>query len=246
MTNTNTLIGRKSEETFRDVILENPEIIKEIIASFGKRISKSTRVKHIFLEGEHKEKSDVFIRATGGNNFGVNIKSFKGRGFNQVIRMSIDMFVMHFSFPAEFESILVKLTLDKASTRLIKWIPENQSEYIIKVIKPKAYEIISNGLIGTDHPKLFVLIEYYNKEIRIYKMEDVLAFIKNNIDVSITKKGVISLHSCFTIQKKGGNGNRVKYLKTDIRHGGNNIQLKMKSKLFMDETTDLVLNTLKY
>ena len=52
--------------------------------------------------------------------------------------------------------------------------------------------------------------------------------IKESINVEITSKGVISLHSCFTIQRKGGNGKHEKHSKDDLAHGGNNIQVKMK------------------
>jgi hypothetical protein len=59
-------------------------------------------------------------------------------------------------------------------------------------------------------------------------MEELLDFLRKSINVEITSKGVISLHSCFTIQRKGGNGKREKRNKDDLAHGGNNIQVKIK------------------
>lgn len=59
-------------------------------------------------------------------------------------------------------------------------------------------------------------------------MEELLEFLRKSINVEITSRGVISLHSCFTIQRKGGNGKREKRNKDDLAHGGNNIQVKMK------------------
>jgi len=41
------------------------------------------------------------------------------------------------------------------------------------------------------------------------------------------------LNECFSIQKKGGNGKHDKYSKHDLRHGGNNIQVKMKTGLIL-------------
>ena len=61
-------------------------------------------------------------------------------------------------------------------------------------------------------------------------MEKLLDYLRKSINVEITSRGVISLHSCFTIQRKGGNGKREDLLrsKDDLAHGGNNIQVKIK------------------
>ncbi|MYK25267.1 hypothetical protein F4054_23745 [Candidatus Poribacteria bacterium] len=59
-------------------------------------------------------------------------------------------------------------------------------------------------------------------------MEKLLGYLRKSINVEITPKGVISLHSCFTIQRKGGNGRHEKHAKDDLDHGDNNIQVKIK------------------
>ena len=55
---------------------------------------------------------------------------------------------------------------------------------------------------------------------------------------------VISLHSCFTIQRKGSNGNNKKWDKDDLNHPGNNLQIKIKPKALSDLLDPIM--TIKY
>ena len=71
-------------------------------------------------------------------------------------------------------------------------------------------------------------------------MEDVLEYLNRSIDVKVTSRGIIMLNECFSLQKKAGNGRNVKYLKDDIRHGGNDIQVKVKTGLLASKVSPII------
>ena len=229
MTNQNAHKGRYFEDLFCREIDKDPQNIREIVEAFSEIVPKNLKIKLVEREGQHGEKSDVFIRTTGGYNFGANIKSFKGEGFNQVTRMKIDNFVDLFSLSDEFRQVLEKSTIRKARDSRTNWISSEDSDFIVRELNHnKAFDILRYSLLGQDSPELFVLIKSDSQIITVYKMEELLEFLRKSINVKITARGVISLHSCFTIQRKGGNGKHEKLSKDDLAHGGNNIQVKMK------------------
>ena len=208
MTNQNAHKGRYFEDLFCREIDKDPQNIREIVEAFSEIVPKNLKIKLVEREGQHGEKSDVFIRTTGGYNFGANIKSFKGEGFNQVTRMKIDNFVDLFSLSDEFRQVLEKSTIRKARDSRTNWISSEDSDFIVRELNHnKAFDILIYSLLGQDSPELFVLIKSDSQIISVYKMEELLEFLRKSINVEITSRGVISLHSCFTIQRKGGNGN---------------------------------------
>ncbi|MCY4307924.1 MAG: hypothetical protein OXC57_06580 [Rhodobacteraceae bacterium] len=234
MTNKNAHVGKNHERIFADEVQKNPQTIKDIVSSFTPQVPKrGLRIKIVELEGQHGEKSDVFIRTTGGHNYGANVKSFKGAGFNQVTRMKIDNFVEQFSLSEKFRNIIKNLTLAKAKNSRQNWITAEYADDIVQEINPKAFEIIKYSLLGDDEPELFVLIKSDSKIISIFQMEELLRYLEQSINVQVTPRGVLMLNECFSIQKKGGNGKHDKYSKHDLRHGGNNIQVKMKTGLIL-------------
>jgi hypothetical protein len=229
MTNRNAHKGRYFENLFCSEITKDPQNIREIVEAFSEFVPKNQEIKLVEREGQYGEKSDVFISTTGGHNFKASIKSFQGQGFNQVTRMKIENFVVLFGLSDEFRQVLEKSTIRKARDSRTNWISSEDSDFIVRELNHnKAFDILIYSLLGQDSPELFVLIKSDSQIISVYKMEELLEFLRKSINVEITSKGVISLHSCFTIQRKGGNGKREKRNKDDLAHGGNNIQVKMK------------------
>ena len=207
MTNQNAQKGRYFEDLFCREIAKDPQNIRNIVVAFSEIVPKNLKIKIVEREGQHGEKSDVFIRTTGGYNFGANIKSFKGTGFNQVTRMTIYNFVVRFSLSDEFKQVLEKSTIRKARNSRTNWISSEDCDFIVRELSHnKAFNILRYSLLGEDSPELFVLIKSDSQTITVYEMEELLEFLRKSINVKITARGVISLHSCFTIQRKGGNG----------------------------------------
>ena len=245
MTNRNADRGKYFEELFCQEIVKNPKHIREIVEAFSGSVSKNPKIKLVEREGQHGEKSDVFIRTTGGHNFGANIKSFKGKGFNQATRLKIRDFVDQFGLSDKFRHILELSMIRKARNTKRNWISPDDSDFIVHELNhSKAFDILKYSLLGEDSPELFILIKSDSQIIRIYKMEELLDYLRKSINVKITPRGVISLHSCFTIQRKGSNGKHVKRDKDDLDHPGNNIQIKLKPQA-LSELLDPI-TTIKY
>ncbi|MDE0014072.1 MAG: hypothetical protein OXU36_23215 [Candidatus Poribacteria bacterium] len=234
MTNQNAYKGTYFEELFCREIAKDPQNIREIVEAFSEFVPKNQKIKLVEREGQYGEKSDALISTTGGHNFRASIKSFKGQGFNQVTRMTIENFVTRFDLSDKFRQILEKSTIRKARDSRTNWISSEDSDFIVRELNNKAFDILRYSLLGQDSPELFVFIEADSQIISVYKMEELLEFLRKSINVKITSRGVISLHSCFTIQRKGGNGRHEKRSKDDLTHGGNNIQVKMKCQLLSE------------
>ena len=231
MTNQNAAQGTYYENLFSREIAKDPQNIKKIAEAFSELVPENQEIEFVIREGQYGKKSDVFIHTTEGHNFKASIKSFKGTGFNQVTRMKIEAFVARFGFSDNFKQVLEKSTIRKARNSRTNWISNEDTDFILRELNhDKAFDILKYSLQGENTPKLFVLIKYDDQIIWVYKMEKLLDYLKKSINVEITPKGVISLHSCFTIQRKGGNGKREDLLrnKDDLDHGGNNIQVKIK------------------
>ena len=65
-------------------------------------------------------------------------------------------------------------------------------------------------------------------------MKEVLKDIKK--DIVFTAKGNVDIGTCMSFQRKGGNGSMSKTIpQTDIKHPGNNIQLKLQVDKFVRE-----------
>ena len=233
MTNRNAAQGTRYENLFCDEIAKDPQNIKKIAEAFSELVPKNEEIEFVIREGQYGKKSDVLIRTTGGQSFKASIKSFKGTGFNQVTRMKIDAFVTRFGFSDNFKQVLETATKRKAiaKNRRARWISREETPFILSELNHnKAFDILKDSLQGENTPKLFVLIKYDAKIIWVYKMEELLDHLRKTINVGITDRGVISLHSCFTIQRKGGNGKHETRDKEDLDHGGNNIQVKLKDQ----------------
>ena len=62
-------------------------------------------------------------------------------------------------------------------------------------------------------------------------MRDVLMAIGNDVD--FTPRGNIVIGKCVVFQRQGGNGAKVKVPKTDPKHPGNDVQMKLDIKNFL-------------
>lgn len=245
MTNKNAEKGKYYEELFCREIVKDSKNIRKIVEAFSDSVLKNPKIKLVEREGQYGEKSDVFIRTTGGHNFGANIKSFKGKGFNQVTRMKIKHFVDRFGLSDEFRHVLEISMIRKARNTKINLISREDSDFIVHELNHnKAFNILKYSLLGEDSPELFVLIKRDDQIIWVYKMEELLDYLKKSINVKITSRGVISLHPCFTIQRKGSNGKNEKRPKDDLNHPGNNLQIKIKPKALSDLLDPIT--TIKY
>lgn len=232
MSNLNAHFGKKYEQLFAKELANNKcafDSITEAIIALGSNTNELAVLSHIDVIGHKGNKTDVIAHSTSGATFRASVKSFSLRaGFNQVARMSIDNFAQRHGIEEEIVSILKSSTIAKAQGITRNWIDDKDSNRIIQALRPKAFEIVRSALVEPDEPDILVLAHRDVKQFLVFLMDEVLQYVRSSLNVHITSQGVISLNRCFTIQKKGGNGKGALYPKDDLRHGGNNIQIKMK------------------
>jgi len=239
---TNARKGKKIENLFKNSIKTQSVAIEKIKSAFNikQELSEITSYrtgsdggkndvalifpKEVKITPEETIRTDHFI--------GANVKSYKA-GFNQVVRMHPDKFIAEFNVPIEIGDILKKSLIRKSyNPRREPFIQNENREVVVAFMRNKAYQIIEYSLCGSEKTRLFVLWNEKAKRMSLYLMKSVLEAMKSVIDVQITDRGVIKINPYFTIQKKGGNGHQDKRSRHDINHGGNNIQVKIKTDSF--------------
>lgn len=224
---TNAFKGSNIESLFKNSLSHQPKVVNKIKQALD--IDMQGEVAKSYKTGTDKGKADVIIRFTTGETISANIKSYRV-GFNQATRMAPHTFIDRFNIPADIAKILTDSIIRKARNSHIEpFITEQDKPNIIRHFDTIAYDIIKHSICGEEMPELFVLWNENQRNMSIYLMHALLDTMRACISVEITPRGVIRLNPYFTIQRKGGNGIRDKHKKTDINHGGNNIQVKIKT-----------------
>ena len=235
---TNTQKGIQAENLFKNSIIKQKrcwEVIKKALS-----INSNSTIRSTHRTQSNRRKADVIIVTDDGIKIGVNIQSHKDskNGFNHAMRIQPKNFIKKFNIPQDIGKIIIDSLLRKALIK-VKYnrddafiLPQDR-DVIIDFFNLKAEDIIRYSICGEEYPELLVLFNQKEEKMQIYLMRDVLEVMNNIMDVHITKKaGVIRLNKFFSIQKKGGDSGRIKYKKTDIKHPGNDIQVKIKTAAF--------------
>lgn len=240
ISNKNAKKGAEAEKLFKNSIGKQSQCLSVI--QKGLSLSSNNNVSKVYHTGGERGKADVIIDMGDGKVLGVNIKSYKNKdsGFNQAVRMNPHTFIQKFNIPVNVGNIIVDSILRKAkNSRGEPFILPIDSTDIINCFRDKAENIIKYSISGDESIDILVLFNSQEKIINIYLMKDILKAMNRMIQVEITKKGVIKLNKYFTIQKKGGNGEHERHKKTDIKHGGNNLQVKIKTSSIVNDIDPL-------
>ena len=244
ISNTNAARGTETENLFKNSITKQKECLKVIKEALS--INSVRDVSKAYKTGGDGGKADVIINVGGGEMIGANIKSYahSKAGFNQAMRMHPKNLIEKFNIPQDIGKIIIDSILRKALRKKQGYSKEpfispQDSDAIIGFFKNKALNIVRYSICGDENPELLVLFNQKEGKMQIYLMRDVLEVMNNIMDVKITDKGVIRLNKFFSIQKKGGNGGHEKYEKTELNHGGNNIQVKINTASFGEEVKPL-------
>ncbi|MCB0724023.1 MAG: hypothetical protein KDC73_04930 [Ignavibacteriae bacterium] len=235
--NRNAFIGRNAEQLFKNSIGDQSSILGKIISHF--------KIKGVFegalSTGIHGEKSDIKMGFSDGRNVDANIKAFKASGpaFNQITRTTISKFCEIFNL-LELKSTLTDLFLEKSRNSRTKTFPDNIQSHLISIFQPISRQILSWSFSYKKSREILVLFEQETGSFLIYPMKEVLQ--KINKEISFTTRGNIQIGNCVIIQRKGGNGVHSLHIpKDDIKHPGNNIQIKLKMKIFISEMERILL-----
>ena len=231
--NQNAKIGTEGEKMFEDSICNQPEVIEKLKLIF--KIKGS--YKNTSGGGIYGDKSDVRINFDCGHYIEANIKSYKGKGFNQITRTSVANFSKNFDTD---EMELANVVIEKSKSPKNPLFPIETREKWGRFFEENKRDILKWAFSSKVSREILVLHNRDTKVFRIYAMKDVLkALYKEEI---VFTKGGLNFGDCISFQRKGGNGSLSKNInKTDIKHPGNNIQLKIKAGKFVQRYKNIEL-----
>ncbi len=227
--NKNAFIGQNVETLFKNSIGDYPKIIEKL----GKLFKIEGRFLNAIKTGIHGDKADVKMEFACGHNINANIKAFKASSasFNQATRTSIKNFCERFDLGIQEE--LEKLFISKARDKNSLLFPPQEQSHFLSVFQEIAGDILKWAFLYKQSREILVIYERDESIMRIYSMKDVLKNLTHK--VSFTKRVNIMIGGCVVLQRKGGNWVHSKDIPKDsLKHPGNNIQIKLKMKEFID------------
>ena len=226
--NKNAIVGNNVEILFKNSVGDNPSVVEAIREAY----SISGDFSRALQTGVHGNKCDVKMGFTCGRNIDANIKAYKDMRYNQITRMTVENFAIRFDLSDTQKEELRGLVLSKSRNVNSPLIPASRRQQWRFIFEERAKKIISSSF--SEHPSREILVLYDRDEsiMRIWKMRDVLTAIGS--DVAFTPRGNIVIGKCVVFQRKGGNGVTVKVPRTDPKHPGNDIQMKLNIKSFLN------------
>ncbi|MGE4413245.1 MAG: hypothetical protein AB7E45_06135 [Candidatus Caldatribacteriota bacterium] len=243
-------IGLDSEKDIVKMINENINFRKEMLnclKHLGFKINDNIIASN---EGGNK-KSDIIL--SNGCKVGISIKSTTRTSFHQLDRRTLDKWKNYLEMPDDIYRILresiLRVANDQRDPFIIKEDQKKIKSFFLENLESILREIFTKN---EEHLKLFMVNDKREETRRIYvfRMEEVLNFLmQDGSDVSFTKKGIITLGKFIKVQRKGGNGNRIKIPKTDWKHPGNNLQFKFSPldfTAYIEDTNEIRFCRINY
>lgn len=235
MTNRNAIAGKNIEVLFKNSIGDNVGTVREIKGAYGIEGNFNSAIQ----TGTHGNKCDVKIGFTCGRNIDANIKAYKGKGYNQATRWSIDNFASQFNLTNNQREELRRFVLAKTANTNAPLIPAGKRQEWRHIIEPIAKSIVKAAF--SEHPsrEIFVLYDRNESIMRIWRMTDFMNGIGKEVDY--TARGNITIGKCVVLQRKGGNGRHIRIAKTDPKHPCNDIQIKLDVVKFINMNSNKLL-----
>jgi len=199
---------------------------------FNKRLKKAINLPEETRLAAYKpsttiEKSDAILIISPGRNAGCSIKEAQAN-FNQLERIWLKDLALAIKMPKSIEDAL-QACIDNKRLKISKiFISQQYTIPIIDYFKQNA-DVILNKLFTRGDPsvKYLVVYDFNNKKWCLSEITDVIACIKTQ-QISISSRGILYFGDCLTMQRKAGNGARVKVPKSHPNHPGNQLQFKVK------------------
>ncbi|WP_158413782.1 PDDEXK family nuclease [Geoglobus acetivorans] len=242
-------IGLDSEKDIVHMINNNPNFQKSMIDGLSSIGYGNPSEIRAFKNGS---KIDIYI-VLDDEKIGVSIKSISKADFHQLDRRRLEDWKILLDMPDYIFDILKDAILRIAKNSSAKFILEKDRDEIGNFFNNKLKTILEEIFRRSEsNLKLFMINDKTRHRIYVYNMDDVIEFLYKNAhnNISFTKKGIIKLGDFITVQRKGGNGERVKkYKKTDWRHPGNHLQFKFSPVGFaeyIERTGDIKFFTIDY
>ena len=236
----NTRRGKEAEDLFAKTISDNPHAFKAMCESLG--IPADAETKKIDPIGEKHRKTDVEITFKNASipSIRVSIKRFKDSGYNHLERRKFLDFCKRNQFSIADINFLKDLWLRKArNSKTQKLVEDNEKERVKKIFS--RVEPSASAILGNDHPQILALYNVHELEWYIYHIgNQVLDNIRNSEIDFTSRSSNIAIGDYIAIQRKGSaKGERGDNPFTNIEHGANDVQIKMKIKKFCNDVEPL-------
>ncbi len=229
----NTQEGSNVEHLFANSIQDHSSTFNAIKLSLD--ISQSAKVKSIDVVGDRKRKADVEIIFENDKipPIRVNIKSFKGVGYNHIERRRLDEFCKRNQISKSDTDFLIELWLRKARSNNShrKLVDDSERDRVRKIFS--GIEPAASALLGNDHPQILALFNVLESKWHIYNLNKQVLPLIRQCTVGFTSKSAnITIGEYIVIQRKGSSRGESGSDPFTITHGSNNAQIKMRVKNF--------------
>ncbi len=229
---TNTTQGTNVEHLFANSIQDHPKTFNLMLKAVG--IPKNTKPTEYEVVGGSKRKADVEISFNTKPPIRVNIKSFKGAGYNHVERRGFLTFCERNQISKSDTEFLKKLWLRKAASSRRELVEYCERERVIKIFS--TIEPANSALLGNDHPQFLALYSMDRSLWRIYHMTtQVMPLLRANSVSFTSRSSNIEIGNYIVIQRKGSSKGESGTDPLHISHGSNNVQVKMRVRRFFED-----------
>lgn len=233
MRNRNFATGEEAELLFSESIARQPDIIELLKTEYSidGDFLNSTVVRE---RARGRAKRDARILFDCGSNIDASIKTNTANSYyNQLTRLTVDNFAKYFGLADDIKEDLRDLIMAKCRNTKASLFPENKRKMFEAVIEPIIDPILREAFSNNPSREILVLFNRDEGVMRIWKMEEVLNIISHAISYS-SQGGNMVIGGCVYLQRKGGNGQYVKVPKTSPDHPGNQVQIKLHIRDFIN------------
>ncbi len=231
---TNTHQGSNVEHLLANSILDHPKAFKAVCDALS--IPNDATPIEPSVVGGRKHKTDIEI---GFNQptvppIRVSIKSFTGAGYNHLERRRLPTFCKLNQITAADTKFLIDIWLEKATGKRQLLVEDAEHERIGKIFSN--IEPAASSLLGNDHPQIFALYSVNQSKFHFYDMNKQVLPLVRGAEIGFTTRAAnIAIGDYIVLQRKGSEkgeaGNDIGH----ISHRANDIQIKMKVKLFFND-----------
>ena len=213
---------------------------KNALASCAQKLNIKLPNSFIVVKPSNRVKCDLMIK--GEFTICISVKTVTDASFHQLDRRWLSDWQKILNMPEDIYEVLLDSILRKAKDPKAVFILPKDRDKISKFIKDNLSVILKEIFIrDEDDLKILIIWNKRNNVLCMFNIQDVISFFIKQ-PISFSNEGIIKIGKYITIQRKGGNGSRIKKPKTDPTHPGNQLQFKFKPLEFMNEARKSMIN----
>ena len=243
-------IGEWGEETLIRLLLSRKDVAKCVEKLTNTKVGENFIVK----KGSDLNlwKTDAVIITSDNRRIGISLKTFKSgprsRSDDHLDRRWLDRpsdkarpWADVLQMPRDIVEILRRGILNIAKGDSTQLVPNPQDQQKVReffmraeILRTFLEEAFRNG----ERDLLILALMEYDSKIRLclFNMDEVINFIEKDVSrTGITFRSRINIGNYIQLQRKGGDGKHVKIRKEDPQHPGNQLQVKLLSRILMND-----------